>query len=51
MLRNLDCLIIGVPINRTAFSLWDTKQKQLYENYVEDKELYDIIGAVYIITP
>jgi len=51
MLRNLDCLIIGVPINRTKISLWDAKQKQLYEHYIEGKELQEVIGAVYIVTP
>lgn len=51
MLRGLNSIIIGVPINRIQVSLWDAKQKQLYEQYIESQELQEIIGVVYIITP
>jgi len=51
MLRGLDSIIIGVPIVKTQNSLWDVKQKQLYEQYIESEDLQMFIGAVYIITP
>lgn len=51
MLKGLDSLLVGVPIKKTAITLDDIKQKNLFEYNINESEKPEIIGAVYIITP